>query len=97
MSSFYCPQQLLAPFLKLAFPDVPENYLSVGNCCFTSSERTCCLRSLKLVLPSTFSVSSVIYFSSITGVPEQASGFPEFPLVQSLDFLISICSFAHLL
>lgn len=60
MCSFYCPQQLLAQFLKLAFPDVPENYACISNSCSASSERTCCLRSLKLVLPSTSSVSLVI-------------------------------------
>lgn len=74
-----CPQQLLAPFLKLIFPRVPENYVSVSSCCSASSERTCCLGSSNFDLPSTFSVFLVIYFSSIKGVTEQASGFPGFP------------------
>lgn len=78
MCSFYCPQQLLAPSLKLAFPDVPENYVAVSSCCSVSSERTCCF----LRVQSCFSPLPFLGdFSSIKGVTDQASGFPEFPLV----------------
>lgn len=40
-------------------------YLYLSTCCSATSKRTCCLRSLKLVLPSISTVSLVIYFSSI--------------------------------
>lgn len=72
-----CPQQLLAPFLKLTFPDIPEDIdLRASSCCLDSSNRTCCLGSLKFVLPSAFSVSLVISFSYIKGLIEHISGFP---------------------